>query len=291
MNTIDGTLLARRAMRAALELRRSCAISRDSAINIFDLAEGLGIRVRFVDCKTLEGMYVRDPGPRIFLPSTLHRPWGRIAFSCAHEVAHHVFGHGTRVDKYLKDTPRSRWKDPAERMADIFAGYILMPRQSVVSAFRKRGWRIETPEPIEVYAAAGNLGVGYTTLLTHMRRTLELLNEAQFKQLAKSSPKDLCASVCGESAPKRLLFVDQHWGPTPVDLEVGDYCVMPQHTEFHSNHLAVVRTISAGQIVCAHRQGDTTVGCSSIPIRIRIACEGFVGMHQYRFLEAVNDDD
>ena len=62
------------ALRAAFELRRRFSLARDAPINVFDLCMSLALDVRFLDCGSLDGMYVREPRRMILLPTTQHRP-------------------------------------------------------------------------------------------------------------------------------------------------------------------------------------------------------------------------
>ncbi len=80
----DRISLARQALRAAMQLRRNLVIPREMPVNALDIAMMIGADVRFLDAPSLEGMLVRDPGLRVLLPSTKHRPRSRILFSCAH---------------------------------------------------------------------------------------------------------------------------------------------------------------------------------------------------------------
>src|SRR5262249_26864115 len=90
-----------------------------------------GVDVRFVDAPSLEGMYCRAPRLSIFVPSSMHRPWGRIVFSCAHELGHHELGHGTRADKYLAGSHYGKSREPEELAADVFAAFFVSPGQGV----------------------------------------------------------------------------------------------------------------------------------------------------------------
>src|SRR5947209_14102365 len=83
------------AMSAALQLRQSEGFGLWAPVCPYDLAEKLGIEVRFIDLPSMEGMYCKNPNP-IILVSSL-RPAGRQGFNCAHELGHHVFKHGTHV--------------------------------------------------------------------------------------------------------------------------------------------------------------------------------------------------
>lgn len=140
-----------------MQLRRNLSIPREAPVNAFDIADMIGADVRFLDTPSLEGMLVRDPGLRVLLPSTKHRPFGRILFSCAHEVAHHYLGHGTRVDSYLAEANGRAPYSDEEFLADSFAGHLLMPRPAVVAAFDRRSWSVEDVTPRQAFIVAGEL--------------------------------------------------------------------------------------------------------------------------------------
>lgn len=147
-------------LRRAFEARNRLSVSRSDPVNVFDACQELGIQVRFVDCKSLEGMYCRAPRLSIFLPSSRHRPRGRQGFSCAHELGHHELGHGTRADKYVAGTSAQSARAPEEIAADIFAAHFLMPRQAVVRALRLRNWELAQLTPQQGFTLAGLFGVG-----------------------------------------------------------------------------------------------------------------------------------
>src|SRR2546426_775951 len=72
------------AMSTAIQVRQSFGSGLWNPINPYDLAEQLGVEVRFVDITSMEGMYCKAPKPHILLSS--HRPLGRQAFNCSHEL-------------------------------------------------------------------------------------------------------------------------------------------------------------------------------------------------------------
>src|SRR5262245_50631313 len=87
--------LASRAYREALRLRTRANRPTNVPICPFDLAEQIGIEVRFVGISSLEAVYVHDGTPMILIAAD--RPPGRQRFSCAHELGHYTFGHGTHL--------------------------------------------------------------------------------------------------------------------------------------------------------------------------------------------------
>src|ERR1035441_5093023 len=89
--------LAKSAAMRALRIRADVHAKPWEAIDVFDVAQQLGVEVRFTRISSMEGMYVRQDAPVILLSS--ERPAGRQRFSCAHELGHHAFGDGSRVDE------------------------------------------------------------------------------------------------------------------------------------------------------------------------------------------------
>src|SRR5437870_7131834 len=122
---------ARQALRGALNLRRRVSASVSQPICIYDTAEQLGIEVIFRPENSLGGIYNKT-AETILIPT--RRPPGRQAFTCAHEIGHWFFGHGTGIDE-ISDLERFDESDPNERLVDIFASYLLMPPWAVREAY------------------------------------------------------------------------------------------------------------------------------------------------------------
>ena len=116
--------LATQAMQAAVATRAKAKLDQVGPICIYGLCETLGVAVRFNNIN-MEGMYQRGVPPRIHLSA--RRPLPRRAYNCAHELGHHVFGHGSSIDELREDAKEQPWEDPKEFLADTFAGFLLMP--------------------------------------------------------------------------------------------------------------------------------------------------------------------
>jgi hypothetical protein len=85
--------LALRASVAALRVRQKGQIDADDPCSVFDLADKLGVEVRFAALPSAEGVY--SPGKPVIVVSSL-RPPGRQSFTCAHELAF-AAGSGFRL--------------------------------------------------------------------------------------------------------------------------------------------------------------------------------------------------
>lgn len=279
----DRLALARQALRGAMQLRRNLAIPREAPVNAFDVADMVGADVRFLDAPSLEGMLVRDPGLRVLLPSTQHRPMGRILFSCAHEVGHHYMGHGTRVDSYIEGAEDGRHTDE-EFLADSFAGHLLMPRPAVLVAFARRQWDPATLSAAQAYVVAGELGVGYGTLLHHMDRVLRIVPSAHRQELDKSSPKRIRERLLGKPCPERLLVADAAWCHVPLDAEVGELLMLPKSSGDNCPLLSRCDVGDDHSLYMAATPGESrlTLACEIV---VRVARKHYVGPLSNRYLE------
>ena len=89
-------------------------------ICIYRLCEVLGVTVRFNNIN-MEGMYQRSVPPRIHLSAL--RPLPRRTYNCAHELGHHVFGHGSSIDELREDAKQHPWEDEKEFPGRHFRGF------------------------------------------------------------------------------------------------------------------------------------------------------------------------
>jgi hypothetical protein len=86
--------------QAASDARDSVGIDLIAPVDIYAVAEAIGIRVRFLPV-SMEGFYRKGSPPRVMLSAL--RPLARRAFTCAHEIGHHWFGHGSTIDELQGD--------------------------------------------------------------------------------------------------------------------------------------------------------------------------------------------
>src|SRR3546814_9213622 len=107
--------LADKAMKAAITARLKAGKDLVSPVCIYSIAEAHGVRVTFNDIN-MEGMYQRGSPPRIHLSSK--RPLPRRAYNCAHELGHHLLGHGSSIDELRENQLVRPWNVPEEYSAD-----------------------------------------------------------------------------------------------------------------------------------------------------------------------------
>lgn len=284
--------LARKALRAALSLRIKLRKQVDEPICVFDFAEELGVPVRFMAGGSFEGMYCRQSNT-IMVPS--QRPPGRQAFACAHELGHWFFKHGTQVDIVKGDDSGCKRKSPDERLADSFAAFLLMPSKAVAKAFSLRGWASSFCTPAQAYIVANHLGVGYETVLYHVKYSLDLISDDHFEYLKKVPLKEIRRTVLGVtiSDPTHLVIADKAWSKhSPIDLQVGDAAIIPSRSKVDGKSVEFMKEIPSGTIVVAKEPGISTVMTDddSWAAFVRVSRKEFVGMSIYRHLEEADDD-
>lgn len=279
-------LLARQALRQALATRKRGGLSPASPVCPFDLADRLEIEVRFVEIPSVEGMYIKRSPPLILVAAD--RPAGRQAFTCAHELGHHEFGHGTHADALELSSDASQRTNPEEFLANTFAGFLLMPKSVVMRGFSSRGWTPGEATPEQIYTVAGWLGVSYEALVTHLHYSIGVLSASQKTRLLKTSPRRIREALTGGAKlTGPLHIVDLIWSDRPVDLCVGDLLLVPHRAGCAMPLLDLMADLEMGRLFRAKQPGigslETANGSWHVDLRVMRA--QFAGRSIFRHLE------
>jgi hypothetical protein len=291
------TDLGRHALAAARRVRIRAGISAESPLCIFDLVEEHyrdEIELRFKAAPSLEGLYVRGEPTlgmtSIIIVSAL-RPAGRQRNTCAHELGHHLFGHGSSIDQVVENGT-SRAFEPNEHIANAFAGFLTMPKLGVLKAFTDRDTRPEQAAPTTVFAVASQFGVGFTSLVNHLWRTLGAINAECAGRLLKITPKRLREELLCVPAPGELVVFDQHWRGRAIDLAIGDHLIVPAGTAVEAETLKFVRGRSGGDVYIAVRVGRGRVvdENSGNAAYVRVSRFQYEGRALFRHLEESADE-
>ena len=242
----------------------------------------------------MEGMYQRGSPPRIHVSA--RRPLPRRAYNCAHELGHHVFGHGSSIDELREEAKVQPWEDPKEFLADTFAGFILMPTLGLRRAFSVRGWTPEAATPSQIFTIACEFGVGYVTLLTHLSASVKMLSRNRATALRRVTPKALRKGILGAPTPEPLIVTDRHRTAPTLDAEVRTLLLLPPGTKVSGGGLAFQRDLTAGRLFRAVKPGVFQARADKWTVFVRVAPVqsdaryGYVGLAQYRHLEEDPDD-
>lgn len=280
--------LARQAMAAALRTRVSVGYGLDHAICVYDLANKLGVEVRFLDLPSMEGMYFSTSSPTIIVSSL--RPRGRRAFTCAHELGHHNREDSVEIDELVEQWDRPRF-DPKEFMADCFAGALLMPKIAVSRAFAIRGWSMEGCTPEQACIVASYFGVGYTTLVHHMTSALHVLPHTRARALLKVSSRKARSLLLGWQTQQAVVVVDTHWCGRAVDAEVGDLIFVEGGAQAEGGCLEVSSGFDHGRLFQAVSPGIGRLEAATAwSAFVRVSRRNYVGRALYRHWEEAEDE-
>ena len=276
--------LTLKAAAQAEKVRVKCKQKQADPVDPITVAEERGCEVRFMSLPSLEGIY--SPEPRSILVLGSERHAGRRVFTCAHELGHHEFKHGMRVEE-LHTGGHESSNDVNEFLADMFAGTLLMPKVGVLHALNTRNFDLKEIQSIQLFRLASFFGVGYGTLIEHMTWTLSLLTSPHRKELLKTAPKAIKA-VYGCEPKFGLVIADEGWKNRAIDLEVGDSLVLPIGATVEDGIRLEQQDVVDGQpIYKALKRGYSRSfsGNSEWAAHIRIAPRNYEGMAKYRFLD------
>lgn len=283
------TELAKVTIVKALEMRRRAGYSPWDPICVYDLAEQLGVEVRFVEIPSMEGIY-RGPLHATILLSSL-RPPGRQTYNCGHELGHHDLGHGAQFDELIDERSANRRFDPKEFQADCFAGALLMPQSAVRRGFSVRGWDPTACPPASFFVVATWLGVGYTTLIHHMKKALRMLDKCRAEELLRHQPMTIRSRLIGRECRENLVVADDHWCGRAIDVQMTDLILLPPAVCLEGRRVELLEQDGMRTLARAVTPGIGRVAAKGLgwSAYIRVSRQHFVGRAKYRFVEEVDD--
>jgi Zn-dependent peptidase ImmA (M78 family) len=286
---VNRTDLAKTALEKSLEIREEYGYDFRSPLCVYELAEKARVAVRFINDVSMEGVYAKLPKPKILISSL--RPAVRRVFTCAHELGHHFFAHGSTIDE-LQDDLESGEFQPNEFLADAFGGFLLMPAQGIQRAFSSRGLEITSATPEQIYAVACSFGVGYETLVGHLEYSLKLLNSDAAEMLRKTKLPKIRHRILNNHTSDHLIVVDRQYILGTVDAEVGNLVLLPRGTSSEGDQIELVDERANGSLYRALRPGlaRATLASADWGVVVRVARYQYMGLAQYRNLEETPGD-
>jgi Zn-dependent peptidase ImmA (M78 family) len=280
--------LAKEALEKSLELREEHEYDFRSPLCIYELCQKAGVAVRFTDdIVSMEGVYAALRKPKIVLSSL--RPLPRRSFTCAHELGHHVFGHGSTIDE-LKEDAEDNVFQPNEFLVNAFAGYVLMPVQAVKRAFSVRGVEMPKASPEQIYTIASSFGVGYETLIGHLAHSLKYISPARAEELKKTKLPKIRERILGFSLKDPLVIADTYHAMGTIDAEVGSVVLLPTGTKAESDQIEFLKDTAAGRAFRATRPGLARAAVDDFGVIVRVSRFQYSGLAEYRHLEETDDE-
>lgn len=283
---MDRKELVRQGMQAATNLRDQLELDPFGPADPYAAAARLGVTVRFLD-SSMEGFYFKQGPGRILLSSL--RPVPRRAFTCAHELGHHCFGHGSTIDQ-LQEDERPDSSKPDEILVNAFAAFFLMPSVGLRGAFARRGWSPATASPLQIFIVACQFGVGYVTLISHLSYTLREISAARRTELDRWTPQRIRLQLLGDDYDS-FVVVDGQNEATNFDVEKGAAVLLPPGVDVEGAAIEHVRSLDEFDLYRAVGRGIANVTGSGEPFEVRVMPEDYVGPAANRFLEDPDEQD
>jgi len=219
----------RRAAVLASQLHADLGIDLTKPVDVFSVADELGLVLAFTDLGPTSGIYI--PGERssgILIHSG--HPRTRQRYTVGHELGHHVFGHALERDIDLENNLRRDMHgfSDQEKEAEAFGAWFLMPRRLMRAGLAELGIDTVTT-PLDVYGLSLWLGTSYTATARQLGTT-RLITSGQADEWARISPKSLKAALAGRYAPDDLRndvwWLDTESGVHHIVARPGDRLVL-----------------------------------------------------------------
>ena len=167
-----------------------------------------------------------------------------------------------------------------------------MPKMAVERAFAVRNWSADYPTAAQIYVISGYFGVGYSTLVHHMWKSLRLLSGSHAENLLKVSRRKAQAQALGWETERTVRIVDPHWNGRPIDTEVGDLVLVRENSEYEGSCLEdarCVRTVDALYRACQPGIGRLSAATGWAGY-VRVCRRAFVGRSIFRHLEESDEE-
>ena len=191
-----------------------------------------------------------------------------------------------------ESTVESYNEKPEERLANMFAGYVLMFPPAIEWARDVLGLNYETCSAREIYSLASCFGVSYTSLLGHLRWSLRKLSDARYSALKRIPPRVIREDLLQGRVSRHLVVRNQLPLKIPFDLEDGDFALLPPDSITDSRSFVVIESNAQQTLVQAVKPGIALFGnkTSSWTAAARVMRRGFTGRAIFRNLETDDDE-
>lgn len=218
------------AMLRAPQVHRDLGLDRATYVDVFAALRAAGVDCQARPMQKLFGYYFgpKDDGPAVLLNASLDEI--SLRHTAAHELGHHVFDHGSQADTDLDIAglqPQRIWT-AAEKQAESFAAWFLMPPPAVDAALQRIGIE-QVQQPEQAYEVARWLGTHYVGTVRHLRR-LKKINARAAAAWPRVSPQRLRVRLyrpTPESPGSHLFMVRPSAQGGVLHVAVGDLLLLP----------------------------------------------------------------
>jgi predicted secreted protein len=154
------------ALDAAQRTLEELAIDPGRRVDVFDAIDRMGLWLAFLPLKNLLGAAVPS-GPGGVMVTT-ERPTSVQRYTAAHELGHFVMDHNMLA---LDGEEEIHGHSPQERetLAQLFAGYFLMPPPLMLGVAARHSIRKGTPPtPAQAYLVSRDVGASYEAVVRQL---------------------------------------------------------------------------------------------------------------------------
>lgn len=217
----------RNALLEAAGLLEDLQVDQTKPVDVFDMIRRLGLWLTFVPLDNTLGACLPFGHGGIMI--TTQRQPAVQRYTAAHEISHWRLDHGhpwfDDEEAILGPTPAER-----ERIAQLFAGYLLMPPTLVHAVADHHGIEPGSEiEPPQAYLAARDMGTSYEAAVRQMGE-LELISGTDRDRLLAVTPLAAKTTLALGQRPvvgsADVWPIDEHWDGAHLDVSLQDEIVI-----------------------------------------------------------------
>lgn len=202
-------------VRSATELHEELGLRNQmkegkNYIDVFQAITDLDVPIICRPLDNLLGVYKGKPDKGILITTNRRLPIQR--FTAAHELGHHILGHGESYDSEdsINLARQSVRQCPFQEIeAEAFAAEFLLPKWLLIAMIKRQRWgRSDLTKPSTVYQLSLRAGVSYEATW----RCLEghhLINRSTAETLKNTPPKESKLAILGD-IPASDPWADAH---------------------------------------------------------------------------------
>jgi predicted secreted protein/Zn-dependent peptidase ImmA (M78 family) len=263
-------IAAREAMRAHQELD----IDVTKRVDPFAALEASGVLPMRQPLDHVAGLYIpgngqdgSDPGALI----NVSHPLSKQRYTAAHELCHHRRDRAFIVDRDTEWLARADYSaSDRERIAEVFAAWLLMPKKLVEATLDRLGLRSVQLDANSIYTLSLEFGTSYSATLHHLVG-MRLVDRGRRDQLLRETPKIIKQRLGGIDALgdawKDVWLLGPGNARREVEVATGDALVIEVPEIPSSGYVWEATGLPTGVFLLRHEfrpPDDTVLGGSGL---------------------------
>lgn len=224
----QGSWIGRRrsALLEAAGLLEDAGVDQTQPVDVFGLIDRLDLWLTFVPMDATLGACL--PVGRGGIMITTRRQPAVQRYTAAHEIGHWTLDHGHAwfddEEAILRPSAPER-----ERIAQLFAAYLVMPPPLVEATARHHGIEAGSPEPPQAYLVARDMRVSYEAAVRQMAE-LDVISAQDRDRLLLVSPLTAKRALAHGIRPvvgnADIWPIDERWNGAHLDVTTQDEIVI-----------------------------------------------------------------